>query len=96
MKLSLEDLLMAFDATSLYLPAKVGSTSLWPETKTAAAFDCESMEPTFLKTFHDQTCGDSEKSGFLRVKLYIPGELLIQHFPTKRMVENPSTGKKFK
>ena len=93
-KFPLEDLLRAFDASSLHPSAGVDSKSVRPKIEKAVAFDRQAMEQNILETFINQTIGLLKKSIFLRVKNYNPRHLKFQRIPRKEMVALPSRRKK--
>ena len=86
-KLNLNDVMMDFDATSLYPSAMWDENSVYPKIETGFTF-----EPHMNKTysvFNNQTFNqDGDESAILRIKHYNPRNLIFQHLPVKEKVKN--------
>ena len=85
-ELNRDDLLMAFDATSLYLGAMVdcaGGGCNYPKIETGYAFT-KDMSSDIVNQFNS---GKTEfASAILKVKYYNPKDIVIQHLPVKEEV----------
>ena len=77
-----DDLLMAFDATSLYPSAMYDEKSIYPKIETGYAFT-EDMNDELVKEFNNQTFN---KSAILKIKYYNPPDIILQHLPVKEEV----------
>ena len=82
-KLNLNDVMLDFDATSLYPSAMWDENSVYPKIETGFAFKPH-MNNVFVKAFNDQTFNeDGNESAILRIKYYNPRDLIFQHLPVK-------------
>ena len=87
-KLNHNDVMMEFDATSLYPSAVWDENSVYPKIKTGFAFKPH-MNKTYVDAFKNQTFNqDGDESAILRIKYYNPPNLILQHLPVKGKVEN--------
>ena len=87
-KLNLNDVMMDFDATSLYPSAMWDENSVYPKTESGFAFKPH-MNNVYVEAFNNQTFNqDGDESAILRIKNYNPRNLIIQHLPVKEKVEN--------
>ena len=77
-----DDLLMAFDATSLYPSAMYDENSIYPKIETGYAFT-EDMNDELVNEFNNQTFN---KSAILKIKYYNPPDIILQHLPVKEEV----------
>ena len=73
------DLLMAFDATSLYPSAMYDMDSVYPKIETGYAFT-EDMNDKIIEEFNNQIF---IKSTILKIKYYNPPDIILQHLPVK-------------
>ena len=87
-KLNLNDVLMDFDATSLYSSTMWDEISVYPEIETRFAFRLH-MNKTYVDAFNDQIFNeDGNESVILRIKYYNPPNLISQHLPFEETVRN--------
>ena len=87
-KLSLNDVMMDFDATSVYPSAMWDKNSVYPKIETGFAFK-PPMNKTYVEAFNIQTFNQNgDESAFLRLKYYNPPNLVFQHLPVKGKVKN--------
>ena len=87
-KLNRNDVMMDFDATSLYPSAMWDQNSVYPEIETGFAFKPH-MNNVYVEAFNNQTFNqDGDESAILRIKHYNPRNLIFQHLPVKEKVEN--------
>ena len=87
-KLDDNDIMMNFDATSLYASALWDENSVYPKIETGFAFKPH-MNKTYVDAFNNQTFNqDGDESAILRIKYYNPRNLIFQHLPVKEKVEN--------
>ena len=87
-KLDVDDVMMDFDATSLYPSAMWDEKSVYPKIETGFAFKLH-MNNVYVEAFNNQTFNqDGDESGILRIKYYNPPSLLYQHLPVKEKVKN--------
>ena len=87
-KLNLYDVMMDFDATSLYPSAMWDEKSVYPKIETGFAFK-PYMNNVYVEAFNNQTFNqDGDESAILRIKYYNPPNLIFQHLPVKEKVEN--------
>ena len=83
-KLNLNDVMMDFDATSLYPSAIWVENSNHPIKETGFAFKPD-MNETYADAFNNQTFNeDGNESVILRIKYYKPPDLIFQHLPVKK------------
>ena len=83
-----DDVMMDFDATSLYLSAIWVENSVYPKIETGFAFKPH-MNKTFVDAFNNQTFNqDGDESAILRIKYYNPPDLIFQHLSVKEKVKN--------
>ena len=80
--LNRDDLLMAFDATSLYPSAMYDENSTYPKIETGYAFTPE-MNDEIVNQFNTKTF---TKSAILKIKYYNPVDTVLQHIPVKEEV----------
>ena len=86
-KLNLNDVLMDFDATSLYPSAMWDENSVYPKIETGFAFKPH-MNKTFVDAFNNQIFDeDGDESAILLIIYYNPPDLIIQHLPVKGKVK---------
>ena len=86
--LDLENVMMDFDATSLYPFAMLDENSLSPKIETGIAFE-RHMNDVYVETFINQTFKQNgTESAILRIKYYKTPDRLFQHLPVKEKVKN--------
>ena len=86
--LNQNDVMMDFDATSLYASAMWDQNSVYPKIETGFAFKPH-MNDVYVEAFNNQTFNqDGDESAILRIKYYNPRNLIFQHLPVKEKVEN--------
>ena len=76
------DLLMTFDATSLYPSAMYDEMSIYPKIETGYAFT-KDMNDEIVNQFNTKTF---TKSAILKIKYYNPKDTILQHIPVKEEV----------
>ena len=87
-KLNVNDVMMDFDATSLYPPAMWGEKSVCPKTETGFAFKPHKND-VYVKSCNDQTFNQHcVESATLNIMYYKPPHLTFQHLPVREKVEN--------
>ena len=87
-KLDVNDVMMDFDATSLYPSAMWDEKSVYPKIETGFAFKPH-MNNVYVEAFNKQTFNqDGDESAILRIKYYNPPDLIFQHLPVKEKVKN--------
>ena len=87
-KLNLNDVMMDFDATSLYPSAMWDENSVYPKIETGFVFKPH-MNNVYVEAFNNQTFNqDGDESAILRIKYYNPRDLIFQHVPVKEKVKN--------
>ena len=87
-KLNLNDVMMDFDATSLYPSAMWDENSVYPKIETGFAFKPH-MNNVYVEAFNNQTFNpDGDESAILKMKCYNPRDLIFQHLPVRGKVEN--------
>ena len=87
-KLNLNDVMMDFDATSLYPSAMWDENSVYPKIETGYTFKPH-MNNVYVEAFNNQTFHqDGDESAILRIKYYNPRECIFQHLPVKERVKN--------
>ena len=87
-KLDVNDVMMDFDATSLYPSAMWDEKSVYPKIETGFAFKPH-MNDVYVEAFKNQTFNeDGDESAILRIKYYNPRDLIFQHLPVKEKVKN--------
>ena len=87
-KLNPNDVMMDFDATSLYPSAMWDENSLHPKIETGFAFKPH-MNNVYVEAFNNQTFNhDGIDSAILRIKYYKPPYDIFQHLPVKEKVKN--------
>ena len=89
-QLNRDDLLMAFDATSLYPSAMYDINSIYPRIETGYAFTSD-MNDKLVKVFNNQTFTKLDSafvpseermaSAILKIKYYNPPDIVLQHLP---------------
>ena len=83
-KLHLENVMMDFDATSLYPSAMWDEISVYPKIEIGIAFKSD-MNDVYAEAFNNQTLNqDGNESAILRIKFYNPSNLIFQHLPVKQ------------
>ena len=93
-KLNHNDVIMNFDATSLYPSAMWDQNSVYPKIETGFAFKPH-MNNVYVEAFNNQTFNqDGDESAFLRIKYYNPPNLIFQHLPVKEKVKNVEVNRK--
>ena len=86
-KLNLNDVMMDFDATSLYPSAMWDENSVYPKIETGFAFKPH-MNNVYVEAFNNQTFNqDGDESAILRIKYYNPRDLIFKHLPVKEKVK---------
>ena len=79
---------MDFDATSLYPSAMWDENSVYPKIEPGFAFK-NHMNKTYVDAFNNQSFNeDVDESAILRIKYYIPPDLIFQHLPVKEKFKN--------
>ena len=87
-KVTHNDVMVDFYATSLYSSALWDKNSVYPRIKTGFAFK-SLMNETYIDAFNNQTFNDDgDESVILRKKFYNPPDLIFQHLPVKEKVKN--------
>ena len=87
-KLNLIDVMMDFDATSLYPSAMWDENSVYPKIDSGFAFKPH-MNNVYVEAFNNQTFNqDGDESAILRIKYYNTRNLIFQHLPVKEKVKN--------
>ena len=87
-KLDRNDVMMDFDATSLYPSAMWDEKSVYLKIETGFAFKPH-MNSVYVEAFNNQTFNqDGDESAILRIKYYNPPNLIYQHLPVKEKVKN--------
>ena len=81
-KKEFDDLLMTFDATSLYPSAMYDESSTYPKIETGYAFTPD-MNNEIVHQFNMKTF---TKSAILKIKYYNPKGIVLQHIPVKEEV----------
>ena len=83
-----DDVMMDFDATSLYPSAVWDEKSVYPKIESGFAFKPH-MKKTYVDAFNNQTFNeDGNESAILKIKYYYPPSLIFQHLPVKEKVKN--------
>ena len=83
-KLSFSNVLMNFDATSLYPSAMWDDESIYPRIETGYPFTPD-MNDEIVQKFNTQTF--TQGSAILKVLYYNPKDLIFQHIPIKEVIE---------
>ena len=87
-KLDHNDVMMDFDATSLYPSAMWDEKSVYPKIESGFAFK-PYMNKTYVEAFNNQTFNqDGDESAILGIKYYNPPNLIYQHLAVKEKVKN--------
>ena len=87
-KVNLNDVMMDFDATSLYPSAMWDENSVYPKIESGFAFKPH-MNNVYVEAFNNQTFNqDGDESAILRIKYYNPRNLIFQHLSVKEKVRN--------
>ena len=87
-KLDVNDVMMDFDATSLYPSAMWDENSVYPKIESGFAFKPH-MNNVYVEAFNNQTFNqDGDESAILTIKYYNPPNLIFQHLPVKEKVQN--------
>ena len=87
-KLDVNDVMMDFDATSLYPSAMWDEKSVYPRIETGFAFKPH-MNNVLVEAFNNQTFNeDGNESAILKIKYYNPANLIFQHLPVKEKIKN--------
>ena len=87
-KLNLNDVMMDFDATSLYTSAMWVENSVYPKIETGFASKPH-MNNVYVEAFNNETFNqDGDESATLTIKYYNPPNLIYQHRPVKEKVKN--------
>ena len=93
-KLNHNDVMMDFDATSLYPSAMWDEKSVYPKIESGFAFK-PYMNKTYVEAFNNETFNqDGDESAILRIKYYNPPNLIFQHLPVKEKVKNVEVNRK--
>ena len=82
-RLSLIDLMLDYDYVSLYPSAMWDSNSFYPRIETGYAFTKDMNDELVGKFNHKDF---NQGSAILKVKYYIPKNLIVQHLPVKEKV----------
>ena len=86
-KLDVNDVMMDFDATSLYPSGMWDENSVYPKIETGFAFKPH-MNDIYVEAFNNQTFNeDGDESAILTIKYYNPPNLMFQHLPVKEKVK---------
>ena len=85
-KLNLINLMMHFDATSLYASAMNDENSRYPKIETGFAFKPH-MNKTYVDAFNNQTFNQDGDESSLRIENYNPPNLIFQHLPVKQKIK---------
>ena len=87
-KLNLNDVMMVFDATSLYPSAMWDENSVYPKIETGFAFKPHTNK-TYVEAFNNQTFNqDGDESAILKIKNHNPPDLIFQHLPVQGETKN--------
>ena len=87
-KLSHNDVMMDFDATSVYPSAMWDKNSVYPKIETGFAFKPH-MNKTYVEAFDNETFNqDGDESAILTIKYYNPPILIYQHLPVKEKAKS--------
>ena len=87
-KLNVNDVMMDFDATSLYPSAMWDENSVYLKLKTGFVSKPHKNN-VYVEAFNNQTFNqDGDESAILRIKYYNPRNLIFQHLPVKGKVKN--------
>ena len=87
-KLNLDNVMMDFDATSLYLSAMWDENSVYPKIENGFAFKPQ-MNDVYLIAFNNQTFNhDGNENAILKINFDNPPNLTFQHLPVKEKVKN--------
>ena len=87
-KLNLNDVMMDFDATSLYPSAMWDENSVYTKIESGFAFKPH-MNNVYVEAFNNQTFNqDGDESAIIRIKYYNPRNLIFQHLAVKEKVKN--------
>ena len=87
-KLDQNDVMMDFDATSLYPSAMWDENSVYPKIESGFVFKPH-INKTYVEAFNNQTFNQNgDESSILRTKYYKRRDLIFQHLPVKEKVEN--------
>ena len=77
------NVMMEFDASSLYPSAMWDKISVYSKIETGFAFKPH-MNNVYLQAFNNQTFNqDGDESAILRIKYYNPPNVIFQHLPVK-------------
>ena len=89
-KLNHNDVMMDFDATSLYPSAMWDENSVYPNPKKKTGFGFKPhMNKTYVDAFNNQTFNeDGDESATIRIKHYNPSDLIFQQLPVKEKVKS--------
>ena len=86
--LNLRNVMMDFDASSLYPSAMWDKKSVYPKMETGFTSKPH-MNKTSVDAFNNQTFNqDGDESGNLRIKYYNPPNLVFQHLLLNEKVKN--------
>ena len=86
-KLNLNDVMLDFDATSLFPSAMWDKNSVYPKIETGFAFKPH-MNKTYVDAFIIQTFNQDDKESAILKKYYNPPEHMFQHLPVEEKVKN--------
>ena len=87
-KLNHNDVMMDFDATSLYPSAMWDEKSVYSKIESGFAFK-PYINKTYVEAFNNENFNqDGDESAILRIKYYNPPNLIFQHLPVKEKVKN--------
>ena len=82
------NVMMDYDATSLYPSAMWDRDSVYPKIESGFAFKPH-MNNVYAEAFNNQTFNqDGDESVILRIKNYNPRNIKFQHLPVKEKVKN--------
>ena len=86
-KPNLNDVMVDFDATSVYLSAIWDENSVYLKLETRFAFK-PVMNKTYVDAFNNWTFNDDgNESVLLKIKYYNPPDLIVRHLPVKEKVK---------
>ena len=87
-KLNLNDVMMEFDATSLYRSGMWDEKSVRPKIEIGFAFK-QHMNSFYVQKFKNQTfIQDGNESAILKLNNYNPPDLIFQHLPVNGTDKN--------
>ena len=87
-KINKHDLLVYYVFNSLYPSAQMDKNSTWANIETAYPFK-KYMNDSICTLFNSGRWNELDRSAFLTVKYHNPENLIFQHLPVKKKVNNP-------